>query len=68
MLQRTDIEIKAVKNEIGFYSIKDVSRMTGISDETIRCLCKAGELKARKTGKSWIITKMALINYFSCIE
>ena len=68
MLQRTDTEIEAVKNEIGFYSTEDVSRMTGISAETIRCLCMTGELKARKAGKSWIITKVALINYFSCAE
>ena len=68
MLQRTDKQLENAKEEIGFYSIKDVSYMTDISEETIRRLCMTGKLKATKYGKCWIITKKCLIDFFSCVE
>jgi excisionase family DNA binding protein len=45
------------------YSIAEVSKMLGVSDETVRRMIAAGQLKAVKVRQQWRISKMELEKY-----
>lgn len=37
--------------------IEDVSRLTGLSKETVRRMCVSGEIAAKKIGDRWFINR-----------
>lgn len=44
-------------------SWKDASEELGVYWENVRRLCLQGEIKARKVGRSWMLTTKALADY-----
>lgn len=44
------------------------SELTGLSDRTVRRLCKDGHIKVRKSpgGGKYLITKSAIIDFLGC--
>lgn len=46
-----------------FYSVKEISKSTNISEQTIRRHIASGKLKAEKIGKSYIINELNLEKY-----
>ena len=50
--------------ELKLYSLKEVSKILGITTFTLRTYIRQGRLRARKMGTKWLITEDALREYF----
>lgn len=37
--------------------VEDVSRLTGLSKETVRRMCSSGQIAAKKIGDRWFINR-----------
>jgi excisionase family DNA binding protein len=51
-------------NEIPVYSLADLSKRLKISVRTLREYIKQGELKAKKIGRTYYVTKTNLMSFF----
>lgn len=45
------------------YDLKDVEKELKIGRRTLREYCKEGKLKARKVGRTYLVTERALMNF-----
>ena len=50
-------------NETPIYNLKDLSKKLKISIRTLREYVKSGELKAKKIGKAYYVTKPNLLAF-----
>lgn len=46
-----------------FYTVKELSKMLKLAEETIREKLRHGNLKGLKLGRCWRVTEKNLINY-----
>jgi excisionase family DNA binding protein len=51
-----------------FYTVKDINAQFGISDKKILKEIRAGRLKARKTGRSYLFKKSDIETWFNSIQ
>lgn len=47
------------------YTTQDVASILKMTKQTVNRMFSRGELKGRKTGKGWIITKTSLLEYLN---
>lgn len=47
-------------DDVKAYNVQEVSRLLGISAQTVRAYIKCGKLKAQKTGTRYMITEETL--------
>ena len=47
-----------------FYSTGELSKVSGITPQTIRKYLKSGKLKGKKVGGSWFVTESSLKKFF----
>jgi excisionase family DNA binding protein len=50
-------------NEIEWITTQEAAEIMGIHEESVRRLCRKGEIKARKFGISWMVGKKAAETY-----
>lgn len=51
--------------EIVTLNIKDAAKMYGIKVSSLRLMCLKSEIKAKKVGRAWYVTKMVLDKTFT---
>lgn len=49
--------------DITLYDINDVCKFLNLSRHTANKLCREGQIKAKKVGRDWKVTKEALEKY-----
>lgn len=59
--------MKIIMNE-KFYDVAELSKMFGLSENTIRTYFKNGTITAKKIGKSWYAKETAINEYLSKTE
>ncbi len=53
-----------VRNPNMIYTPEEAARKLRVSPQTIRRLCRSGELRCRKVGKQWRIAAKDLMRYY----
>jgi len=56
-------EIARTKEPIEIYTVPELCEALDISDKTLSKILKSGELKGRKVGRRWTVTREALEDY-----
>lgn len=56
--------MKTIMDE-NYFDVSELSKMFGLSENTVRNYLKAGKITARKIGKSWFAKETAIKEYLS---